>query len=1318
MNGGGGVWSRKCTCAVETESDSDAESDGGGGGGEQPQVLLLDGAALASTDGHSNNAITNISNDKSPASSSSPSSLLLTNTPPFTRLPRKTSGVRDPITTSHALHNSEALRQAQALQNVFCACYESETVLSLVQKRERVLSPMQVMLLEPENIAQVFIYATQFPEVSSSSSGHHHHHAHKSSHHHLLSVVREVEKKASSLSRIQSSPIADPEKYRRPYIATEIIVRFYLKALTWHGTPKTLSSTSPVTVAAKQQQPVTNDDDDRSPSSSLLKNDSPSNKNPDKRKPVVPTAKPFLLDLAGSFRTSPFSRLGLGRNSSSGSSRYSDQSEASAAVRGYILHIEELTLIEWKRIFSGMYRFLWGPQVSEIKSGSGKAGTGGADGDHEAEIDSVLLANMCRITKNFAVYPSVHSILSSIEVPGGETLFARFAHHAYDLEVSSLLHGLIHLAQRRQYSFQPILDSLMQQVIDVPLEPSSMSQFNFRNPLMHARISGCADILVKILTQQFPNTFCYYIQTKLQLASYESVESFEREIFPPKVLPDDRMLHEQIKDGVMKALLEKPEIVTRLAEVSVAEIRYLDANHADGTGIPTALVIDVLKCAIEYSLSDKTRMSLFVPPVELVVETLCAAINYHQHISTITEFASRDCFSDSDSEDSQNGDGDDSTENVSRNDELQNQPAVAPRVLLMATSPTPPVPPEMARRQLQRSFIEPPATCISPSSGKRVINHRPLASILLAIHIVEFMGAIIHMGKDSIDRQLAKFDLATSLIDIFQKFPKANVLHCRIVKLYLNLFDRVVSNGRVNNPLLRSVFRPPESLLGFILQKLHKSSSTHPYDAHLAILGVKIHKICSSPRLEQELIRQYCERFGGWTEFSSSLVASHYQQIDALDDALLGVSALKNGGVGLHRPNGRRGSDGIDDVFPLERPSSSGTAFLSQELEPFRRLPMEKEGFGSPQNLATGNEIISPTDMFKSRSQSQYPQSIIDVMKADTTTSFDAVEDDVSISGFVYQKRSKWVKVHLRFEKESCLLVVEDAATVAAVVTAAQGKQGKAAGSPVNPNSTSKLKQFLMAKTQHWTSRSRKFVVCNARKWIAFGRSVKNPGIGAFGFQVEVFDRSREVDQTLTFVTRSDAMRTMWYEGMQEAMTASQTLRNSITEEDDEGNIMLVKCVATKREGQGMLYHVVPNVHLLGPVVAPTFFIKSEVPEELPFWGTFHGMHGIIQYASLLNRCVRVLKVDEKRMYASGYSVIVEFDATFQSVESADAERKMPVPNGHGGEGNGSMAAAELSNSVTCSCTDTYLITGNQIIGLTRTIADSEKLMEILSDYE
>lgn len=1275
---GGVFWSRKCTCAVETESDSDSD-------GESPTAVVT--------------APTSAAEAKAQALS-------------LGRMPRRASGVRDPIKTSHALHNSEALRQAHALQNVFCACYESDTVLALVAKRERVLSPVQAMLLAPENVAQVFAYATSFPGGAGDISSSHR----KASARQVLDSAAE-DKTLSE--REPLNPLADPDKYRRPYIATEIIVRFYLKVMTWHGSPKVLLSPSPAALqeehgaSSRSNSSGSENEHEGEPSPAAQTGDRRSlGAIPEAKKPSTP-AKHFLLDFSG-FHHASLGKLALGRASSgsvASSSRFSDMSEASASVRGYILHIEDLTLVEWKRIFSSMYRFLWHPLPSAVRPNvAGYAVSAGEQrtSNNAAGVDSILLANMCRVTKNFAVYPSVHAILSTIDVPGGETLFARLAHHAYNPEVSSLLHGLVHLARGRQYPFQPIFRSLVREIIDVPYELPSTSaslltpKYNLRDALVHARISGCADVLVKVLTQQFPNTFSYYIQQKLQLASFESVESFEREIFPPKVLPNDKSLHEQIKEGVMAALLETPYIVMRLAEIGVAEIRYLDANHSERVGIPTVLVLDVLKCAIDLSVFDKDRMKLLVPPVQLVVETLCAAINYHQHISTISEFASRDCFSDSDSEDSQEDDEDMLSYDVSKSDKLQNHFGHQPRHHHATASPPAAPSSEVARRQLRESVIDPPATCISPTSGKRVVNHRPLASALLVVHVVEFMDAVIRMGKGSVDAQLAKFDLAMSLLDIFEKFPKANILHCRIVKLYLNLFDRVAPNGRVNNPLLRSVFRPPDSILDFILRKLHQSAGTHPYDAHLAILGVKIDKICSAPRLEQELIRQYCSSMVGWTEFSSSLVASHYQQIDALDDAVLGISSLSNGTA--HRgARGRSDSDGADDVFPLARPTSSGTSFLSQELEPFRRLPMEKEGFGSPLNLASGTEAVNPTDMFRSRSQSQYPQSIIDVLKADSATSFDAVEDDESISGFVYQKRSKWVKVHMRFEKESCLLILEDA-----------GANGSIQRSPAKPKSTSKLKQFLMAKTHHWTSRQRKLVVCNARQWIAFGRSVKNPGIGAFGFQVETFDRSREVDETLTFVTRSDAMRTMWYEGMQHAMTTSQALRNSITEEDSEANIVLVKCVATKREHHQMLYYVVPNVHLLGPVLAPTFFLKSEVPEELPFWGTFHGVHGITQYVSLLNRCVRVLSVEEKRMYSSGYSVIVEFDATFQRVEPAELERKMPAPRTPGAK----AAVVDDPNSVTCSCTDTYLVTGNQIIGLTRTIADSEKLMQILSDYE
>lgn len=1261
-----GSWSRKCTCAVETESDSDSD-------GEPSSVT----SSVTPGDRRADQ-------------------------PALTRVTRRHSGVRDPIKTSHALHNSEALRQAHALQNVFCACYESDTVLALLAKRERVFSPVQAMLLAPENVAQVFAYATSFPSTSGvRSSGHHSHHRKTASLRHAQSDADEKTMPRPRLEPAAANPLAEPEKYRRPYIATEIIVRFYLKAVTWHGTPKALESLSPPVGVRQARGDSSSSETDGDSDPHLNGNPRLSPRPAPEKK--APASKHFLLDFSG-FHHASFAKIGLGRASSgsAASSRFSDVSEASASVRGFILHLEDLTLIEWTRIFASLYRVLWAPLASSDPSLTRQRDTG---------IDSVLLANMCRITKNFAVYPSVHAILSSIDVPGGDPLFVQLARHAYNPEVSSLLHGLVHLARGRQYPFQPIVRSLVREIINVPFEfPSgAMSgaslltpKYNLQDPLVHARVSGCADVLVKVLTQQFPNTFSYYIQQKLQLASFESVEAFEREVFPPKVLPNDRSLHESIKDGVMLALLETPYIVMRMAEIGVAEIRFLDANHTDRAGIPTVLVMDVLKCAIELSVADKDRLKFLVPPVQMVIETLCASINYHQHISTISEFAARDCFSDSDSEDDSHED-EMAQYDVSRSDAVQNHSAHHARHQPTVGGSSVPAS-EVARRQLRESVIDPPATCVSPTSGKRVVNHRPLASTLLVAHVVEFMDAVIRIGKGSLDAQLAKFDLAMSLLDLFEMFPKANILHCRIVKLYLNLFDRVAPNGRVTNPLLRSVFRPPDSLLDFILRKLHQSAGTHPYDAHLAILGVKIDKICSSPRLEQELIRQYCNSMAGWTEFSSSLVASHYQQIDALDDAVLGISSLSNG-MTHHGTRNRTVSDGADDIFPLARPTSSATGFLSQELEPFRRLPMEKEGFGSPLNLASGNEAVNVTDMFRSRSQSQYPQSIIDVLKADTATSFDAVEDDVSISGFVYQKRSRWVKVRLRFEKESCMLVLEDAVANGSLPVAS---------SPAKAKSTSKLKQFLIATTQHWTHRQKKLVVCNARQWIAFGRSVKNPGIGAFGFQVETFDRSREVDETLTFVTRSDAMRTLWYEGMQNAMTASQAMRNSVTEEDTEANIILVKCVATTREHHAVLYYTVPNVHLLGPVLAPTFFLKSEVPEELPFWGTFHGVHGITQYVSLLNRCVRVLSVAEKRMYASGYSVIVEFDAKFQRIESAELERKMPAPRGHGAK----EAAVDDASTVTCSCTDTYLVTGNQIIGLTRTIADSEKLMQILSDYE
>lgn len=1243
---------RKCTCAPESDSDSDGESDPR----DTRSSLSRRGSSRASS-----------CSSSSDASSGSPR-----------EFSRRTSGVGDSITTSMALHHSESLRRTHALQNVFCACYDTETVLMLIQRREpgsvQPFSPVQRMLLERENITSVFRCAT---------TGRH--------------------DQADDLSATASSSSASPpaERYRRAYIATEIIVRFYLKAIAWHGAPRPTDVEFARQQQQQQQQP--------SPHTSSLESLSSS---PVKLSGLMSYSS---LKISAHKHISNLRKLSFGSNS--GSFQEENESEVNAAVRGYIVRLDELTAVEWKRIFVGLYAFLARPMLSS---------------DENATVDSVMVTNMCRVTKNFVIYPSVHALIMGLEFDSKESsFFAQLTRYTYNPDISSMMLGLIHLAQRRKHQLLPLVRVLVAQLADStrpsrsvsmastvsvsstmsaygaysplpsPLSHSSSTYpavFSVKNPLQHARISGCVDILVKILTQQFPNTFRYYIQTRLQLASFENVGVFERELFPNRKTPNDKALHEEIQEAVLTALIESKELLMNIAELGLAELRYLDAYHRNGAGIPSLLIIDVLKHSVDCSLSNKERMQLFVAPMQSLIDTLCAAINYHQHLSTITEFASRDCFSDSDSEESVEDEDDHSSRNSSVNSSpvgLESEPTVLP--LKRQTS-------RKVKKQesddsflyLRSTFVS-PVIGISPLSGKEVVNHRPLSSVLLVTHVVDLLDSLIRMGKESIDNRLTRMELSASLIDIFERFPKANILHCRLVRLFLNLFDRKTSNDRVNNPLLRAVFRPPDSILAFVMHKLNRSSSTHPYDAHLAIIGVKIDKICSAPTLQQELILQYCSSMQGWAEFSSSLVASHYQQIDALDDSVLALRAMNK--TANEQQVRRRGSDNTDDVFPLGKRESSACDFLSGELEPFRRLPMEQEGFGSAANLAMGNESVHPTDMFRSRTQSQYPQSIIEILRADTSTLFDITEDEHFLSGYAYQKKSKWVKVHLKFEKDTCELIVQE--------VAAASTSGASAASPAKAPSTSKFKQFLMAHTQQWSMRPRKSFVFNARKWIAFGRSVKNPGVGAFGFQVEIFDRSREVDRTLTFVTRSEMTRTQWFETMQQCVMQTRTLRqNSLSGDEEDANVMLVQCVATKREGMNMTYLVIPSVHLLGPVVATSFFLKSEVPEEIPFWGTFQGVPGINKYASLFARCLTVVSVSEKKIFASGYSVIVEFDATVRAAAPTATADGSPT-NQH---------AADVT--VTCSCTDSYLISGNQIIGLTRTMADSEKLVKLLCEED
>ncbi|KAG1689845.1 hypothetical protein DVH05_001879 [Phytophthora capsici] len=1252
---------RQCTCAAETESDSDNES-------EQGSLLPPETSRTVSSPA---------AFEPSEASSGRGPVPFL---PPTTwakslSLLELTRNTHDPLKASQALHNAEALRQASALDNVFCSCYDVDTVLTTVQRRERGhFSPVQKLLLEPESIKQVFNYATSFNELHEQES--------------------------------EEETQEHPEKYRQAYVATEIILRFYLKAMAWYGEPKQ-DENEQVQAAIEAEETV------RQPEVKL-----------EGLAVSSATNLPTMMDFRSNASTRKMARIQRLRASmrfeSSGSSisdfsvdgEEDEELLEDPATRGYLLRLEDLTANEWKRIFSGLFRFLGSKKSDGVENGDTL--------DDEMEVDGVLAANMCRITKNFVTFPAVHRLIcGENEDEEKEWLLSRLAAHTYNPDVAGLLHGLIHLSIRRGFDYFPIIRCLVGRIVEqvptrlarslssvsststvsstastsprsslggsptvspssffssktAPLSPSLFTSNT--TSTVHARISGCAEILTKILKDEFPNTFRYYIQTKIQLASFESVESFEKELFPPRMAPSDPAMHHKLKCAVFAALTENSTILARLTELGMAELRFLDAHHMNGACIPRVLVVDILRHAIEFSRHDSEQLEAFVAPIHLVLDTICASINYHQHLSTISEFAARDCFSDSDSDD-------DSAEN-----------GVDFETLVAKGSPSKQTKRDASpARSTVYMGITPPALSYSPRSGKTVVNHRPLASTLLVMHVVELLDAIILMSNDRIDSRLTRLDLATSLMDVFEKFPKASILHCRLVKLYLNLLNRPSTNGRVNNPLLRSVFRSPDSILEFILQKLDSNSSTHIYDAHLAIIGVKIAKICSSPTLQQELIRQFCNNVKGWNDFAASLVATHYQQMDALDDSLLGLQVVT---VGTRHGTPRKrntSEDEADTGFLLARPSSSASEYLSRELEPFRRLPMEKEGFGSSHNLARGNEAVHPSDMFQSRSQSKFPESILDILQSDASTSFDVVEDAFFVSGYAYQKRSKWAKVHLKFEKSTCQLTLQDAADVQS------GSPSNGASKATSPTKASMLKQFFLAHKQTWTSRPKKLVVCNARKWIAFGRSLKRPDRGAFGFQIEVFDGHREEDETLTFVTRSEATRMRWFEAMQYAVNRTRTSRNSFSDIDEAANTVLVECVAKNRGGS---YLVIPDVNLLGPMTSASFFLKSEVPEEMPFWGIYHGDQGIIKYASLFKQCLDVLSVEEKSIQAIGYSVIVEFDATFRRSESiADLDDSEPP-------------------AVKCSCTDTYLISGNQIIGLTRTIADSEKLLQLLCDDE
>ncbi|KAG6612592.1 uncharacterized protein IUM83_03461 [Phytophthora cinnamomi] len=362
---------RQCTCAAETESDSDDESDAG-----RESLSLADAGRTASAPpsfrGATNEEDDQVASGDDENGNGSPGSSNGASLDPFfpqttwaksLSLLELTKAVHDPLKASQALHNAEALRQAPALDNVFCSCYDVDTVLTTVQRRERGhFSPVQKLLLEPESIKQVFAYATSFSDE-----------------HHDLSENGVDEEATGPNSRNHH-----PDKYRQCYVATEIILRFYIKAMAWYGEPKQDPVEENADKPENGENPTENGQPDEIQDRKSASAPGVSLEGLAVSSSTAPTNMLTMMDFRSNASTRKMARIQRLRASMRFESSGSSISEFSVngdedeelledpVTRGYLLRLEDLTANEWKRIFGGLFRFLW----PKVKHGENNRSTG------------------------------------------------------------------------------------------------------------------------------------------------------------------------------------------------------------------------------------------------------------------------------------------------------------------------------------------------------------------------------------------------------------------------------------------------------------------------------------------------------------------------------------------------------------------------------------------------------------------------------------------------------------------------------------------------------------------------------------------------------------------------------------------------------------------------------------------------------------------------------------------------------------------------------------------------------------------------------
>ncbi|OQR98709.1 hypothetical protein ACHHYP_08281 [Achlya hypogyna] len=535
-------------------------------------------------------------------------------------------------------------------------------------------------------------------------------------------------------------------------------------------------------------------------------------------------------------------------------------------------------------------------------------------------LDPVLAGFLLKMTKLYIVKAPVFNLLSRLN-HAHESWSARLLFHAYHEDVGVLVHGLVRIGYEADRTFSySLLTGLL---------ASIGCAYDFKaargdaHGMTQARMASHSAVLHGLLVGSLPDSFTYLQRGARHSTSFEPNTAYMQRVMDAPL---------ELRTWVLATVLSAPvlPLLGPLLDISIDEIVFWNV-HEDVAMNPTptgrrqpqweltqrvVFVLDVVTAVLEEAAATQTPLpDGVVGHLRQLVPMLATLVHLERLHRQISYLAKQASFSDSE---------DDSDEEA--------------RLSSRCASVTSP---------LKRNWAG-------------AVDCTPLASTYLLLHVLPALRVMIAL--ELWDVVLAEHDVVAAVLALFERHPTANLLHHALTTLLLALLER--PNGKANNVLLRSAFRD-DALLRLIERGL---AAKVPFRGHMALLGVRLHQICSGPTLAQELVRQYCQKRAAWPDTVSQLVAEHYKQADAV---------------------GNR-----------------------------RRL----DSFGSSANIVD-KTAVSADEVVKSRANSSH--AAFPIADADLAALDDAVSDDADVVvGQVFQQApsGQWARATLTLHKETCSL--------------------------------------------------------------------------------------------------------------------------------------------------------------------------------------------------------------------------------------------------------------------------------------------------------